>query len=223
MRVTPSSWMRRILRATLSVVAVLAAVGMTGFPAGATVARAANLNSLGPAPGPCQPGQTGGCTYQSRCAAMSFSPHIVHIGEVIDGSAGPAVDACGPGGVAAISWNWGPQAGLGNGSGPCLTPLRQPPSCRFKATSATSAWQIGCINGGSGFGPWSSCDYYAVIGSNKRAISGRVLTKFGKPLNGVTISIAGPTSGAVTTNANGDYYADNLDPGNYTVTASVAD
>ncbi len=201
----------RLLRGGV-VIAVMAML------ASASTAGARDLNSLGPAPGPCQPGQTSACTYQSRCAQMSFSPHIIHVGDVIDSSAGPAVDACGPGGVAAISWNWGLLPGLNGGEGPCrVTPLKQPASCRFKAVAATSKWQIGCINGGSGFGSWMSCDYYAVIGENKRAISGRVLTKSGKPVNAATVLISGPTGGSVQTNANGDYYADQLDAGQYRV------
>jgi hypothetical protein len=196
-----------------AVVVILTVLAATAPPAGAR-----KLNSLGPAPGPCQTGQTSGCTFDSRCAQMSFSPHLVHVGEEIDSTAGPAVDACGPGGVAAIGWSWGAEPGLGAGKGPCAsTPLTQPSSCRFKAVAATTGWQIGCINGGSGFGPWTSCDYYAVIGAKQRAISGRVLTKHGKPVSGATITIDGPTGGSVTTTANGDYYADELDPGQYIV------
>ncbi len=186
--------------------------------AAAPAAGAKNLNTLGPAPGPCQPGQTSGCTFNSRCAQMSFSPHLVHVGDEISASAGPAVDACGPGGIPAISWSWGALPGVGVAGGPCRdTPLLRPGSCHWKATSSTNGWTIGCINGGSGFGPWMSCDYYAIIGAHERAISGRVLTKSGKPVNGATITIDGPTGGRVQTNSNGDYYADQLDPGHYTV------
>ncbi len=67
-----------------------------------------------------------------------------------------------------------------------------------------------------------SCDYYAIIGPHERAISGRVLTKQGKPVNGATITIDGPTGGRVQTNSNGDYYADQLDPGQYTVSMRAA-
>ena len=67
-----------------------------------------------------------------------------------------------------------------------------------------------------------SCDYYAIIGSHERAISGRVLTKQGKPVNGATITIDGPTGGQVRTDSHGDYYADQLDPGQYTVLMRAA-
>ena len=89
------------------------AVVIVGLAAliGAPTAAARSLNSLGPAPAPCQTGGPTLCTYQSRCAQMSFSPHIVHVGEFVDSSAGPPVDACGPGGIDAISWGWGPLAG----------------------------------------------------------------------------------------------------------------
>ncbi len=125
------------------------------------------------------------------------------------------MDACGPGGINGISWNWGAEPDLGSGKGPCLSPLRQPGSCRFKAISVSKQWDIGCINGGSGFGSWMSCDYYAVIGKDKRAISGEVRTKRGKGVSGATITIDGPTGGRVQTNPDGSFYADNLDPGQY--------
>ena len=82
--------------------ATVAAV-LIALAAGAPPAGAKNLDPLGPAPGPCQPGQTSACTFNSGCAAMSFSPHLVHVGDEISASAGPAVDACGPGGIPAIS------------------------------------------------------------------------------------------------------------------------
>src|ERR1017187_3884059 len=190
---------RNLMRRALVLIAASAAISVAASPAGAR-----NLEPLGPAPGPCTPGQTTPCTFNSRCAQMSFSPHLVHVDEDIVSSAGPAVDACGPGGIAAILWSWGALDGL--------SPVRacphspRPSECRFKAVgptlvsvhgSSTSlpGFVTGCINGGSGFGGWMSCDYYGIIGSKERAISGSVQTKRGKPVNGAEIFIDGSSGG----------------------------
>lgn len=205
--------------------ALLAAAAALLAAASPAAGRNVNLDPLGPPLGPCTPGQTTPCTFNSRCAQMSFSPHLVHVGEDIVSSAGPAVDACGFGGIPAIHWSWGLMEGL--------SPVRacpkdpRPSECRFKAVSPTRVsvrgsstslpgFFVGCINGGSGFGPWLSCDYYGIIGSNERAISGSVQTKRGKPVNGAEIFIDGAGGGTVRTNANGDYYAV-VDVGQYRV------
>jgi hypothetical protein len=209
-----------------ALVALAAAAAL--MVAAASPAAARNLQPMGPAPGPCTPGQTTPCTFNSRCAQMSFSPHLVHVGEDIVSSAGPAVNACGPGGIEVIGWSWGPLDGL--------SPVRacpntkRPSECRFKAVSPTlvpvrgsstalPGFTIGCINGGSGFGPWMSCDYYGIIGDKQRAISGSVQTKRGKPVNNVEIIIDGPSGGTVRTNSNGDYYAV-VDAGQYRVSVN---
>ena len=196
--------------------AILVLAAGAALFAAASPADGHNLEPLGPAPGPCTPGQTTPCTFNSRCAQMSFSPHLVHVGEDIVSSAGPAVDACGPGGIAAISWSWGLMDGLSPVAACPKDP--RPSECRFKAVSPTRVsvrgsstslpgFVTGCINGGSGFGSWMSCDYYGIIGSNERAISGSVQTKRGKPVNNAEIFIDGPGGGFVRTNSNGDYSA----------------
>ncbi|MGZ6800817.1 MAG: hypothetical protein ACXVGR_13475, partial [Mycobacteriaceae bacterium] len=179
----------------------LALGGMTGAAVaaaapGTPAAQARVPQFLGPAPVPCSASITTFCTYNSRCAPVSFSPHIVHVGEDIVGDAGPATDQCGPGGAKAVSWSWGVGAGVTVARG-CGTKAG---SCTLKATDATpidpqnrSHYTIACIQGGSGFGPWSSCDFYAVIGAHERAISGEVRTKRGKPVAGAEISIDGPS------------------------------
>jgi hypothetical protein len=195
--------------------AIVLFAAVAGLLAAASAAAARNLDPLGPPLGPCTPGQTTPCTFNSRCAQMSFSPHLVHVDEDIVSSAGPAVNACGPGGIEAIGWSWGALDGL--------SPVRacpntkRPSECRFKAVSPTlvpvrgsstalPGFTVGCINGGSGFGGWMSCDYYGVIGSGERAISGSVQTKRGKPVDGAEVFIDGPGGGTVRT-TNGDYYA----------------
>jgi hypothetical protein len=205
--------MRRVIVLIAAAAALLAA---------ASPAAGRRFEPLGPAPGPCTPGQTTLCTFNSRCAQMSFSPHLVHVGEDIVSSAGPAVDACGPGGIAKITWSWGALDGLSPVRGCPDNP--RPSECRFKAVSPTRVtgtskpgFAVGCINGGSGFGGWLSCDYYGIIGSNERAISGSVQTKRGKPVNGAEVLIDGPSGGIVRTNANGDYYAI-VNAGQYRVT-----
>ena len=128
-------------------------------------------------------------------------------------------DQCGPGGAKAVSWSWGIGAGVTVARG-CGTKAG---SCTLTATEATpldpqtdSHYTLACINGGSGFGPWSSCDYYAVIGANERAISGEVRTKKGKPVAGAEVAIEGPSSSVEPTNSNG-YYSVTVDPGRYRV------
>lgn len=213
------------MRARSGALALVACVGLLALAS--SPAAAHNLQPFGSAPGPCTPGQTTPCTFNSRCAQMSFSPHLVHVGEDIDSSAGPAVDACGPGGIPAISWGWGAYDGL-DYVNPC--PDGRLSHCRFKATGPTlvdvpgsstpnPGFTIGCIDGGSGFGDWMSCDYYGVIGAKDRAISGSVQTKRGKPVGGVDITISGPSGGTVKTNSNGDYYAV-VDPGHYRVSVT---
>jgi hypothetical protein len=110
--------------------AIVLIAAVAGLLAAASPAAARNLEPLGTAPGPCTPGQTTPCTFNSRCAQMSFSPHLVHLDEDIVSSAGPAVNACGPGGIEAIGWSWGALDGL--------SPVRacpntkRPSECRFK-------------------------------------------------------------------------------------------
>lgn len=176
-------------RAALAVCAL--AMLMTGSavtPAGAGAAQ------LGPFPPPLQ----------SRCAAMSLSPHVVKVGETVSASAGPKTDQCGPGGTATVSWAWAPGPGLAkrHGCGPSSS------ICTWKAVAATQVgWNSACISGSSGFGAWESCDYYAVLDKDQFEISGKVSLEGagGKGVSGVRVTATGPGGGSTSTDADGDY------------------
>jgi hypothetical protein len=106
----------------------------------------------------------------SRCAPVSFSPHVVKVGQKIVASAGPATDQCG-GLAEKVSWSWNVafMAGLdvASGCGPTSS------SCVLRAVTATGTpgnrYTEGCIDGASPFGGWESCDYYAVEGCSAGA------------------------------------------------------
>jgi predicted nucleic acid-binding protein len=102
---------------------------------------------------------------QSRCAAISISPNVVSTGEGMSAQAGPSVPAACYG---SVTFTWYGFSGMSLVSG-CLpdgpgtakdTVTR---TCDLKAVSVTGGWVQGCIDGGSGFGSWSSCEPYAVI------------------------------------------------------------
>jgi hypothetical protein len=144
----------RLVRASAAslttIVAAVAVAFVCSVPvAGATphVTGAQPHKSLGPYPG---------LGAQSRCGAMTMSPHKVALGDKVVGHAGPPnPGAC----YGSATWTWS--------SFPGLTPKRGcgPTSrtCVFKATAATNGYIEGCINGSSGFGGWVSCDKYAVL------------------------------------------------------------
>ena len=104
-------WVARVV----CIVGLSAAVQViaTATPGMTPAAQARVPQFLGPAPVPCSATITSFCTYNSRCAPVSFSPHIVHVGDEIVGDAGPATDQCGPGGAKAVSWSWGGGSGVG--------------------------------------------------------------------------------------------------------------
>src|SRR5947209_8934327 len=136
-----------------SLAVVLAIWTVVGAGWSTSVARA---DSLGPIPADA--------VIQSRCAPMSLGPHVVHVGREIFGSAGPKHDACGPGGLAGISWVWG--------GGIDLVPIRPcaatAASCAYRAIGPTGTpghrIMSGCLDGNPASGAWISCDFYAVIG-----------------------------------------------------------
>ena len=94
----------------------------------------------------------------------------------------------------AISWGRR-STGCRCRRGPCRTRLAAGSSCHRKANLVNERMDDRLHRRRLRFGPWMSCDYYAIIGAHERAISGRVLTKHGKPVNGATITIDGPTGG----------------------------
>ena len=65
-----------------------------------------------------------------------------------------------------VSWTWSMYQG-GSVVGGCTANAS---SCVLKSGSATgqpgNRYVVACINGGSGFGAWVSCDYYAVEGAS---------------------------------------------------------
>ena len=137
---------------------------------------------------------------------MSFSPHVASVGEQIIGHAGPAVDACGPGGVAAISWVWSVYPGL-TAVRPCAPKAAE---CVFNATAPTGMYVQGCIDGSSGFGGWISCDYYGVVGKDCFELSGRAIDRgrgIGIPDARIFAGIvgAGRATASTLTDATGHY------------------
>jgi hypothetical protein len=62
-----------------------------------------------------------------------------------------------------------------------------------------------------------NCQCVAALGS----IAGTVKDSSGNPIAGVSISVSGPSSGSTSTDNNGYYIISNLNPGSYTVTASI--
>jgi hypothetical protein len=128
---------------------VCAAIALVaaGFALSDVAFPAAPQQSLGPYPG---------LGAQSRCGAMTLSPHEVAVGDKVIGHAGPAhPEAC----YGSATWTWSSFPGLSPKSG--CKPTSS--TCVFKATGATTGYVQGCINGNSGFGAWVSCDSYAVL------------------------------------------------------------
>ncbi len=135
----------RIAVASL-VIAVAAFIGVGGAAAG---------ESLGPVPTELP---------VSRCAPLSYSPHVAKVGDTITATAGPPTDECG-GPASSVSWEWGFAIGSQTIVNGCKPSSR---TCVLRAETATGSpghrYEEGCINGSSPFGGWESCDYYAVEG-----------------------------------------------------------
>ncbi|HTV10674.1 MAG TPA: carboxypeptidase-like regulatory domain-containing protein [Acidimicrobiales bacterium] len=177
-----------LLAASLSTVVVLAPIDVA--PAGA--------ESLPPYPGISYPGGA----FNSRCAQMSLSsgPNVVHVGQLLTASAGPATDGCG-GPARNVHWAWGLSAvgpvvsGCGaNGS-----------SCVVRAEYPSSDWVQVCIDGTSPFGSWSSCGMVYVL-DHGWEVSGTVtIAGSGDPAEGVTVDAKCPSGGSTTTDKNGQY------------------
>jgi hypothetical protein len=132
------------------------------------------------------PGQipSGGLT-QSRCGAMG-GPHWVEVGKEITFSAGPPIpEAC----HGAAGWTW---PGMGDTVQMTGLTLKRPcaansGSCTYVGAYATGTFQVGCINGNSGFGPWVSCDYYVVVPAGTGVIEGYVKDLDGSPVAGIAV------------------------------------
>ncbi len=106
---------------------------------------------------------------ESRCAPLTVSPHVVTLGQTITGTVadqGPL--ACGgdiPGGTRP-TWTWtgsGLQtvtSGCTMNSDSCVLTARATTTGSYPSTGGYASL---CLNGNSTQGPWTSCDYYAVI------------------------------------------------------------
>lgn len=66
--------------------------------------------------------------------------------------------------------------------------------------------------------PESDTDTAQIIAPDLATISGSVVDNNGDPIEGVTITLSGTSTGSVMTNASGDYSFTGLAPGTYTVT-----
>lgn len=123
-----------------------------GNPQSATVTVAATPTPSPLGAPPAEP--------QSRCAAMTVSPHVVSVGGTITATAGPAQPGSCGGGPGSVIWTWGFSAGATPVSGSCQA---NSATCTLTAVFVTSGYVSLCINGASVQGPWDSCDYYAVV------------------------------------------------------------
>jgi hypothetical protein len=160
-----------------------------------------------------------GYVFNSRCAPISISPHLVGIGGTISAHAGPRTDACG-GPADDVDWQWGLQDGTKVVSGCGDTAS----TCVVKAVAATNAWVEGCLDGGSDFGGWSSCDYYGVLPKGQHDLSGTISANraSGKSVAGQTVAADGPGGRQTTTTDARGTYTFAVKDGTYTVTPSAA-
>jgi len=83
-------------------------------------------------------------------------------------------------------------------------------TCRWKAVAPTTGWSLdlGFVLSYSGSQPYTSGDYYAVVGKDVHAIEGNVTDTAGDRLAGLRVKVFGPkkSTSAMTNNA-GSYYA----------------
>lgn len=167
-----------------------------------------------PGPPPTEP------PVQSRCAALHVSPQVLKVGETITATAGPATDECG-GPASSVSWSWGFAVGGDVIAGCGETEA----TCEWRAEEPTGTpsdrWSELCIEGGSPFGGWYSCEYYAVTGHGGQSkIKGQVVTPFGDGVANVSVQLSGSEDQEAVTNSEGEY-SFSVEPGTYTVTPAL--
>lgn len=103
---------------------------------------------------------------ESRCAQMTFSPHIANVGSLIEATAGPITSQCG-GPATSVSYGW-PVPNQATGNLPGLVQAHRCPvdalRCEYRAVMFTQLglWNGLCITGTSHDGGWSSCESYFV-------------------------------------------------------------
>lgn len=150
---------------------------------------------------------------QSRCGSLSFSPHVVKVGQKVTGTVGYAgPEACG-GNIPPLqrpTWTWSYEGRRVAGCG------ENDLTCVFEPTHPTSGWAVSCLNGNSRQGAWGSCDYYAAVGKHDAVIEGTVVNKDKQPVAGVEVDAYGPGSYVATSGADGSYALD-VKPGTYRV------
>jgi hypothetical protein len=152
-----------------------------------------------------------GLPIESRCQDMTVASHVVFEGQYVIGHTHGGV--CGVTGKD-VTWGWTAAPGKGvKGCGKDAT------YCEFKATTLWQTYTTLCINGANNQGPWTSCDYYGIVGSKMGVIDGYVKDKNGGPVVGTEVHAYGP-SGASTTTGNDGYYAMQVPKGNYRVVPS---
>ncbi len=194
--------MRSAIRPGTVLVTLAAVITAVAFAAPAAGAR-----GLGTPPATDQ--------FNSRCAPIAISPHAVTIGATITASAGARTDACG-GPAKDVHWGWVLSQGVERQSG-CGNDAS---SCVVKAVSATDAWTVGCLSGSSDFGPWESCDYYAVLGKDTFDLSGTLShgPNSTKSTAGITVVLRGPGGAQSTRTDSHGTYTFAVKRGTYTVT-----
>jgi hypothetical protein len=179
---------------------------------GAVQAMRDGVTACKPVPQPTLSSIPAGGLTQSRCAPMS-GPHTVSLGKDITFSAGDKNDdAC----YGGVSWTWPAMTGLALEK-PCAATSH---TCTYRAMTPTGGYVVGCINGGSGFGGWVSCDYYVVLPVNASVVQGWVTNADGSPVAGVLVRVSGTgethSSGEAITGPDG-YFATSVLVGTYAV------
>ena len=115
----------------------------------------------------------------------------------------------------SADWSWA----IGNGADSRHGCTHDSTTCVIKAVTATNGFSAVCLDGGSGFGPWNSCQFFAVVGKGDAVLSGFVTDRDHDPVSGTTVAAEGPGGGRAETGDDG-YYAIVVKPGTYQVTAS---
>ncbi len=172
------------------VAALVALVALGGL--GSLGAPRADARSLPPVPA--------GAVVSSNCARMTISPRVVELGQSVTAVAGPATARCG-GPATTVTWNWDAFSAGAMISG-CGVRARQ---CVKRADAPTTAWRRACIQGGSPFGSWRSCDVYFVL-DHLYELSGRITGgSTGVGAAGVRVRASCSGGATTTTDAAGDY------------------
>ena len=138
---------------------------------------------------------------ESRCAQMTFSPHIANVGNLIEAGAGPITSDCG-GPSTSVRYGW-PVPDQATGDLPGLVQAHRCPvdalHCEYRAVMFTQLgiWNGLCITGTSPDGGWSSCESYVVRVGPYLRLTGPISGLNGKSVV-VHLSGAGVRENAMT-------------------------